>query len=65
MADVANQDRVLYAYKILRDVIFEVFAINQPSAKFSSSKFHWQKLWLSCVSLIRNEHEIHEFSKAW
>ena len=26
----------------LRDVIFEVFAVNWPSAKFSSWKFHWR-----------------------
>ena len=32
---------ILYTYKILRDVIFEVFTVNWPSAKFSSLKFHW------------------------
>ena len=35
-------------YKFSRNVIFEVFAVNWPSAKFSSSKFHW---WtLTCMN---------------
>ena len=33
-------------YKFSRDVIFEVFAVNWPSAKFSSLKFHWQNFGL-------------------
>ena len=33
---------VPYMYKFLRDVIFD--AVNWPSAKFSSSKFHWRTL---------------------
>ena len=54
------------AYKFLRDVIFEVFVVNWPSVKFSSSKFHWQNLGCyTRVLLIRNEHEIHKFSKGW
>ena len=35
---------ILYTYKFLRGVIFEVFAVNWPSAKFSSLKFHRQTL---------------------
>ena len=35
---------IRYMYKFSRDVIFEVFAVNWPTAKFSSSKFHWQTL---------------------
>ena len=34
------------AYKFLRDVVFEFFMVNWPSAKFSSSKFHWQNFGL-------------------
>ena len=33
-----------YTYKFSRDVIFEIFAVNWPSAKFSSAKFH-----LACI----------------
>ena len=33
-----------YKFKFLRDVIFEVFMVNWPSAKFSSLKFHWRTL---------------------
>ena len=35
---------VPYMYKFSRDVILEVFVVNWPSVKFSSSKFHWQTL---------------------
>ena len=31
-----------YTYKFSRDVIFKLFPVNWPSAKFSSLKFHWQ-----------------------
>ena len=40
---------ILYMYKFLRDVIFEVFAVNWPSAKFSSLKFHCQTLAVMCL----------------
>ena len=35
---------MLYTYKFFRDVVFEVFMVNWLSAKFSSSKFHWQSI---------------------
>ena len=34
---------------------YEIFILEMSMAK----------LWLSCVSLIRNEHKIYKFSKAW
>ena len=36
-------------YKFSRDIIFEVFEVNWPSAKFSSSKFHWLNLAVMCI----------------
>ena len=37
-------------YKFLRDVIFEVFVVNWPFTKISSSKFHWQTLAVMCLT---------------
>ena len=45
---------VPYTYKLynfLRDVIFEVCAVNWPSAKYLSSKFHWQNLTVISVTI--------------
>ena len=44
---------VPYTYKVynfLRDVIFEVCAVNWPSAKYLSLKFHWQNLIVISVT---------------
>ena len=39
-----------FTYKFSRDVIFEVFAVNCPSAKFSSLKFIGKTLAVMCVA---------------
>ena len=55
-------------YKFSRDVIFEVFVMNWPSAKFSSSKFHW---WtLTCMNqragyLVILENKIAKMLNLW
>ena len=59
---------IAYTYKFLRDVIFEVFTVNWPSTKFSSSKFYW---WtLSCMNqragcLVILENKIAKMLDLW
>ena len=57
-----------YMYKFSRDVIFGVFAVNWPSAKFSFSKFHW--LTLTCMNqragyLVILENKIAKMLDLW
>ena len=54
-----------YTYKFSRDVIisFKVFVVNWPFVKFFILEISLTKFWLLCVSLVRNGHEIHKFSK--
>ena len=41
---------MVYMYKYLKDVIFELFvSASQSAAKFSSSKISLAKLWLASI----------------
>ena len=45
---IAMYDKVTiqYMHRFLRDVMFEAFAVNWLTVKFSSSKFYWQNFGL-------------------
>ena len=56
-----SHNYILYMYRFLRDVIFEVFLVNWLSVKFLSSKFHWQNFGLhisqraGCLVILENK----------